>query len=45
MNTDNPKIVLATMIENVKSKGGSHYVIPMQKKVLEYYFIQKGKNK
>ncbi|WP_138205737.1 penicillin-binding transpeptidase domain-containing protein [Haloimpatiens lingqiaonensis] len=44
MNTDNPKMVLATMIENVKSKGGSHYVIPMQKKVLEYYFIQRGKN-
>ncbi|PRR77782.1 Beta-lactam-inducible penicillin-binding protein [Clostridium liquoris] len=42
MNTDNPKMVLVTMIEDVRSKGGSHYVIPMQKKVLEYYFIQRG---
>ncbi|MEW9095476.1 MAG: penicillin-binding transpeptidase domain-containing protein [Clostridiaceae bacterium] len=41
MNTDNPKMVLVTMIEDVRSKGGSHYVIPMQKKVLEYYFIQR----
>lgn len=38
MNTDNPRIVLVTMIEDVRSKGGSHYVIPMQKKVLQYYF-------
>lgn len=42
MNTDNPKMVLVTMIEDVRSKGGSHYVIPMQKKVLEYYLIQRG---
>lgn len=38
MNTDNPRMVLVTMIEDVRSKGGSHYVIPMQKKVLQYYF-------
>ncbi|WP_315120838.1 penicillin-binding transpeptidase domain-containing protein [uncultured Clostridium sp.] len=44
MNTDNPKMVLVTMIEDVRSKGGSHYVIPMQKKVLEYYFIHRGRN-
>ncbi|MBU5484358.1 penicillin-binding transpeptidase domain-containing protein [Clostridium sp. MSJ-11] len=44
MNTNNPKMVLVTMIEDVRSKGGSHYVIPMQKKVLEYYFINSGRN-
>lgn len=44
MNTNNPRMVLATIIEDVKSRGGSHYVIPMQKKVLEYYFIQKGRS-
>lgn len=45
MNTDNPKMVLATVIEDVKSRGGSHHVIPMEKKVLEYYFIQRERNK
>lgn len=38
MNTDNPKIVMATIIENVKNNGGSHHVLDSQKKVLDYYF-------
>jgi len=40
MNTDNPKLVMATMMENVKSKGGSHFVLDGQKKVLDYYFAK-----
>ncbi|WP_027624541.1 penicillin-binding transpeptidase domain-containing protein [Clostridium lundense] len=44
MNTNNPRMVLVTIIEDVKTKGGSHHVIPMQKKVLEYYFIQRGRS-
>ncbi len=37
MNTDNPKIVLTMMMENVKTRGGSHYVVPRAKKVMEQY--------
>lgn len=40
MNTDNPKLVMATIMESVKSKGGSHFVLDGQKKVLEYYFAK-----
>ena len=42
MNTDNPKIVVTMVIENVKNKGGSHYVVPMVKKVMEEYMVPKG---
>ena len=42
MNTDKPKIVVAMIIENVKNKGGSHYVVPMVKKVMEEYMVPKG---
>lgn len=37
MNTDDPKIVLTMMIENVKKRGGSHYVVPKAKKVMQDY--------
>lgn len=37
MDTANPKIVVTMLIENVKNKGGSHYVTPMVKGVMNYY--------
>ena len=37
MDTANPKIVVSMLIENVKNKGGSHYVTPMVKGVMDYY--------
>lgn len=40
MNTDNPKIVTAMVIEDVKNRGGSHYVVPKVRNIMEYYFNQ-----
>lgn len=40
MNTDNPKIVTAMVIEDVKNRGGSHYVVPKVRSIMEYYFNQ-----
>lgn len=40
MNTDNPKIVISMMIENVKQRGGSHYVVPKVKEVIKFYFLK-----
>ncbi|MGH4119772.1 penicillin-binding transpeptidase domain-containing protein [Clostridium sp.] len=37
MDTANPKIVVAMLIEDVKGRGGSHYVVPIVKEVMEYY--------
>ncbi|WP_259472486.1 penicillin-binding transpeptidase domain-containing protein [Clostridium estertheticum] len=37
MNTDNPKIVVSMIMENVKNTGGSHYVLPIVKGVMESY--------
>ncbi|MDP4087836.1 MAG: penicillin-binding protein 2, partial [Bacillota bacterium] len=37
MNTENPKIVVSMVIDNVKKRGGSHYVVPLVKNVLEYF--------
>jgi cell division protein FtsI/penicillin-binding protein 2 len=37
MDTANPRIVISMLIENVKNKGGSHYVTPMVKEVMDYY--------
>lgn len=37
VNTDNPKIVISMVIDNVKNRGESHYVVPLVKNVLEYY--------
>ncbi|MCB2295564.1 penicillin-binding transpeptidase domain-containing protein [Clostridium algoriphilum] len=37
MDTDNPKIVVSMLMENVKTKGGSHHVVPIVKGVIENY--------
>ena len=37
MDTANPKIVVSMLIEDVKTRGGSHYVVPIVKEVMEYY--------
>jgi cell division protein FtsI/penicillin-binding protein 2 len=37
MDTANPKIVVSMIIEDVKDRGGSHYVVPIVKGVMEYY--------
>lgn len=41
MNTENPKIVVSMMIENVKQRGGSHYAVPKVKEVMKFYFSDK----
>lgn len=35
LNTDNPKLLVISMIEDVKGRGGSHYVVPKVKKIFE----------
>ncbi|WP_264174192.1 hypothetical protein [Clostridium estertheticum] len=35
MNTDNPKIAVSMIMENVKNTGGSHHVVPIVKGVME----------
>ena len=37
INTDNPKIVVSMIIENVKDKNGSEYVVSKVKNVIESY--------
>lgn len=37
MNTDNPRLTLLMMIEDVHGRGGSHYVVPKVKKVMDEY--------
>ena len=37
MDTANPKIVVSMLMEDVKTKGGSHHVVPIVKGVMEYY--------
>ncbi|MGO1469178.1 MAG: penicillin-binding transpeptidase domain-containing protein, partial [Tissierella sp.] len=37
MNVDDPQIVVSTMIENVEDRGGSHYIVPKVKNIIEYY--------
>ncbi|MBU3143687.1 penicillin-binding transpeptidase domain-containing protein [Clostridium sp. CF012] len=37
MDTESPQIVVAMIIEDVKNKKGSHYVVPIVKGVMEYY--------
>ena len=34
-DTENPDFVITMMIQNVKDKGGSHYVVPMVRDVLK----------
>lgn len=40
MNYDNPELLIAMMIEDVKTRGGSHYVVPKVKQVLKENLIQ-----
>ncbi|MGL4731745.1 MAG: penicillin-binding transpeptidase domain-containing protein, partial [Clostridium sp.] len=37
VNTDKPKIAISMIVEDVKDKGGSHYVVPKVKNVIEDY--------
>lgn len=37
MDTDNPKIVVSMLIENVKNTGESHHLVPIVKGVMENY--------
>ena len=37
VNTDDPKISLSMVIEGVKDRGGSHFVTPKVKSIMEYY--------
>jgi penicillin-binding protein 3 len=37
MDTDDPEIVISMIIEDVKSRGGSHYVVPKVKNIMNYY--------
>ncbi len=37
VNTNNPELIVAMMIEDVKDKGGSHYVVPKVKEVFKQY--------
>lgn len=39
-NTDNPRLLVSMVIEDVKTRGGSHYVVPKVKKVMEGYLIK-----
>ncbi len=37
MNVDDPKIVVAMMIEGVEDRGGSHFVVPLVRNIIEDY--------
>jgi len=37
MDTASPRIVVSMIIEDVKNRGESHYVVPIVKGVMEYY--------
>ncbi len=37
MNIENPKLLITMMIEDVKERGGSHYVVPKVKNVFSSY--------
>lgn len=37
MNVDDPQIVIASMVKGVEDRGGSHYVVPKVRKILEEY--------
>lgn len=40
VNTDQPKLLIAMMIEDVKDRGGSHYVVPKVKQAFSAYLKQ-----
>jgi len=35
MNIDQPRLVIAMMIEDVKTRGASHYVVPLVKEAMD----------
>lgn len=37
VNTNNPKLLVLEMYEDVKNKGGSHYVVPKVKEIFEKF--------
>ena len=37
VNIDNPRLLIAMMIENVKDKGGSHYVVPKVANIMSQF--------
>lgn len=37
VNTNNPKLLVLEMYENVKNKGGSHYVVPNVKSIFQQF--------
>jgi penicillin-binding protein 3 len=37
-NTEDPSLLVTMMIEDVKGRGGSHYLVPKVKKVFEENF-------
>jgi penicillin-binding protein 3 len=39
-NTEDPSLLVTMMIEDVKGRGGSHYLVPKVKKVFEENFLQ-----
>lgn len=41
VNTDNPNLLVIAMAQDVKERGGSHYVVPMVKKVFENFNVAK----
>ncbi len=43
MDTANPKIVVSMLMEDVKTKGGSHHVVPIVKGVIENYLDKTSK--
>ncbi|MCM3718551.1 penicillin-binding transpeptidase domain-containing protein [Fictibacillus phosphorivorans] len=39
-NTEDPSLLVTMMIEDVKGRGGSHYLVPKVKKVFEENFLE-----
>lgn len=37
MNTDNPRLVLTMMVDDVKDRGGSHYIVPKAQEIFKRY--------
>lgn len=35
MNVEDPRLTVAMLIEDVKGRGGSHYVVPLVKNVMD----------
>lgn len=35
MDTDDPSLLIAMMVEDVKARGGSHYIVPKVKQVMQ----------